>query len=718
MADVEKYKIPLFDGSNFGNWKFRMETLLNELDLLDFVRLPYYSMIELLESDSAAVKAQKEMELKNLEKRDRKCCSQIIQRVADSHLEYVKDCDSAHGIWSVLIETFERKSIASQLLLRKKLLLMKFHPNRETMANHLLTFDKVIRELRATGAKLEETDLVCHLLLTMPTEFNHVVTVIETLSTENLTIGFVKNRLMDEEVKRMDLGKKKQVSAEPSNAFSVRSNKFNTTENTSKGGENKFKIQCHKCGGFGHKRADCKRKENSQNNHSKSANAAVSAQKEDKTNTEFCFSAHINDCQIFNWALDSGATEHLGNENTPMKNIKSLKYPVKIRVAKSGVTLQADKFGEVKVCCIVKGKKNYITIKEVLLVPGLDHNLLSVRKLEKNGFRVIFENGKGIIEKNGLVAAVATISNKQLYVLDLHEEENAFFSECIKTWHMRLGHLRYASVKKLPSLVEGMNLNSNSLSPNVCKVCVEGKQTKLPHNQPRNRATRALELVHSDLMGPIKPTSYDDCNYIIMFLDDYTHFTAAYLLRSKTEVFHYFKIYEAMATAHFNCKLSRFRCDNGREYMSNEMKHYFEEKGITIEFTIRYTPKQNGVAERLNRTICEKARCLLLNSELGKGFWSDAVRTAIFLLNRSPTSALNGEVPATLWYGVKPNLKKLKVFGCLAYLHLPKQLIVGKFDSRTVPCLGTSQTDTSFGVRRIIKSTMEGTLNLTKQSSG
>lgn len=143
MTDVEKYKILLFDGSNFGNWTFSMETLLNELDLLDFVRNPYYSMIELSESDSAAINTQKQLKLKNLKKCYRKCRSQIIQRVANSRLEYVKDCDSAHGIWMLLIETFERKSIANQLLLWKKLLLMKFHPNRETMANHLLTFDKV-----------------------------------------------------------------------------------------------------------------------------------------------------------------------------------------------------------------------------------------------------------------------------------------------------------------------------------------------------------------------------------------------------------------------------------------------------------------------------------------------------------------------------------------------------------------------------------------------
>jgi len=69
-----------------------------------------------------------------------------------------------------------------------------------------------------------------------------------------------------------------------------------------------------------------------------------------------------------------------------------------------------------------------------------------------------------------------------------------------------------------------------------------------------------------------------------------------------------------MVTAHFNLKISRFRCDNGREYISKEMTHKLEKKGIRIEYTIRYTPQQNGVAEHMNRSILNKARCMLLHS--------------------------------------------------------------------------------------------------------
>lgn len=112
MADAEKYRIPLFDGSNFSNWKFRMQTLLNELDLLEFVEGDYKVQVQFLEADTAIETTRKRAELKALEKRDQKCRSQIIQRVADSHLEYVKDFQSANAIWNSLSETFERKKVS------------------------------------------------------------------------------------------------------------------------------------------------------------------------------------------------------------------------------------------------------------------------------------------------------------------------------------------------------------------------------------------------------------------------------------------------------------------------------------------------------------------------------------------------------------------------------------------------------------------------------
>ena len=146
-------------------------------------------------------------------------------------------------------------------------------------------------------------------------------------------------------------------------------------------------------------------------------------------------------------------------------------------------------------------------------------------------------------------------------------------------------------------------------------------------------------------------------------------------MESKSEVPKFLKIYEAMATTHFNVKISSFRCDNGREYISKEIKEFFENRGIQFEFTMRYTPQQHDVAERMNRTILDKARCMLLNCKLGKRFWTEAVQTAVYLINRSPTSSLNGKILVVLWFGEELNVTRLRVFGVLAYLKIPKEIL-------------------------------------------
>ena len=132
---------------------------------------------------------------------DKKCTSMIVRRIADSHLEYVKDKRNSFQIMSALRATFERKSIASQLYLRKKLLLMKCGEG-ENLMHHFLEFDKVVRDLKSSGAKMEDLDIVCSLLLTLSESFSVVVSTLETLDPSQLNMEFVRGHLLDEANKR------------------------------------------------------------------------------------------------------------------------------------------------------------------------------------------------------------------------------------------------------------------------------------------------------------------------------------------------------------------------------------------------------------------------------------------------------------------------------------------------------------------------------------
>lgn len=143
-----------------------------------------------------------------------------------------------------------------------------------------------------------------------------------------------------------------------------------------------------------------------------------------------------------------------------------------------------------------------------------------------------------------------------------------------------------------------------------------------------------------------------------------------------------------MAAAHFGTKIARLRVDNGGEYTSNEFKRLFIEKVVQVEFTVRSTPEQNGVAERLNRTLLDKARTMVHDANLSKSFWSEALYTAVYTTNRSPTRAFRFDddrrykTPAELWSGKKPDISKLRIFGCTAYSHIPKEFRK-KLDSKT-----------------------------------
>lgn len=122
-------------------------------------------------------------------------------------------------------------------------------------------------------------------------------------------------------------------------------------------------------------------------------------------------------------------------------------------------------------------------------------------------------------------------------------------------------------------------------------------------------------------------------------------------------MFNAFKKYEALSTAHFGLKISKLRCDNGGEYIANSLISYCEQQGIQTHYTTPYTPQQNGHAERMNRTFTEKYLSMLLESNVEKELWNEAIRTAAYLINRLPTTVLTN-TPAEQWFGLKPDMSR------------------------------------------------------------
>lgn len=179
-----------FDGTNFGNWKYRLGILLDEKGLKEYI-------IETLDD----ILSSKEASTHELIKQEKSCISIIVQSIHDSQLEYVKDQKFAKDMYDGFVAVFERKSISGRLLVRKQLLNMKMHDG-DVVSEHFLKFDKLIRDLKSTGATVEELGIVCHLILTLPRSYDTLVTALETMNPNDLSLDFVKSRILDEYGKR------------------------------------------------------------------------------------------------------------------------------------------------------------------------------------------------------------------------------------------------------------------------------------------------------------------------------------------------------------------------------------------------------------------------------------------------------------------------------------------------------------------------------------
>lgn len=634
-----------------------------------------------------------------------------MQSIHDSQLEYVKDKERAKAMFDSLAAVFERKSIAGQLLLRKQLLLMKMSDG-ESITEHFLKFDKLIRDLKAIGAKMEEMDVVYHLLLTLPKRFDTVVTTIETMSTRDVTLDFVKSRLMDEDSKR-NVGS----SGKSSESHAM------MTKNPD--------IICYKCEKPGHIKSQCnwrgnKSKKKSKsgrnaiaNNASNEANegesllCAVASDTSDEANT--CAepveataveaiankaSGECDDVTQIKFVLDSGATEHMANQREFFNSLNRV-GDIPISIAKKNENMVSNQRGDIKVKAF--DGENYAskTMKNALFVKDLKCNLMSIRNLTKNGCKVVFEGDTATVSKNGKVQFVAHATGK-LYEVTFPLEKDVFAgisgeanlkSSTQSLWHFRLGHLNPQDMQKMigKEMVCGIDKLAINLDPKFCETRVYGKHAKSPFPiNKRPRSHRLLELIHTDVCGKMSQPAWDDTEYFVTFVDDFSRASTIFCIANKSDTLEKFKEYVAMAEAQHGVKVSKLRADNGGEYISNEYKEFCKQKGIQLIYTVPYNPKMNGVAERLNRTLVEKARSMLIASGVDRLFWNEAVKTANYLKNRSPTGAYGeqfiAKTPAEIWFGKKPELSHLRIFGSECFNHIPAEKRK-KLDTKSSKCI-------------------------------
>ena len=350
--------------------------------------------------------------------------------------------------------------------------------------------------------------------------------------------------------------------------------------------------------------------------------------------------------------------------------------------------------GEVVLDCLLpNGESKLCTLHDVLYVPKLAYNLLSVAKASQRNKIVKFtKSACYVLNKNHKLIAKATKVGS-LYQLDHkpYKFEQATVAEKAEKgediWHRRFGHLGVASLQKIArdKLVTGFDFDANSKLV-FCEACPQGKQHRNKFSTNARRAKEPLKLVHSDLCGKMGEKSLSGAEYFLSFIDDSTRYVWVYFLKSKDEVFSKFVEWKAMVETSTGRKLKILHSDNGGEYTSNEFKAHVTAEGVRHELTIPKTPQQNGVAECMNRTLVEMARSMLIGANMPQTFWAEAISTAAYLRNRSPTKSIQGITPYEAWTGDKPCVDGLRIFGCQAFVHIPKDERK-KLESKSRKCI-------------------------------
>ena len=340
-------------------------------------------------------------------------------------------------------------------------------------------------------------------------------------------------------------------------------------------------------------------------------------------------------------------------------------------------------------------------LTDVRYIPKLEKNLISLGTLESKGFTIILQNGILKVVSGALVV-MKGIRRNNLY---LYQGSTSFgttaavseadkVAEMSRLWHMRLGHAGEKYLKTLA--MQGLLKGAKTCKLDFCEQCVLGKQKRVKFGTAIHNTEGILDYIHTYVWGPTKTASLGGKHYFVTFVDDFSRRVWVYTLKSKDEVFETFLVWKKMVENQTGRKIKVLRSNNGTKYRNDQFSIFFKKEGISRPFTVRGTPQQNGVAERMNRTLLEKVRCMLSNAGLGKQFWAEAVMYASHLINRLPSVALNGKTPLEVWSGKPINdYDTLHVFGSTAYYHVKES----KLDPRAKKALFMGVTSGVKGYR-------------------
>ena len=388
------------------------------------------------------------------------------------------------------------------------------------------------------------------------------------------------------------------------------------------------------------------------------------------------------------WVMDSGASAHMCKDREAFVEYKEVCQARSISSAKSDVKLKVIGHGTVKLRVWTGHAWIDARLENTLHVEDLSKNLFSLTAASARGMTVEITRNECVVKQGGTPVATG---RKQGFLMYLNVEAGA---EChvaeheSELWHRRLGHASYGTINDM--IKDGRIKGAEMKTDVVCDVCAMSKQvrksfkTSEEDKELRERA-RFDGIVCSDVLGPITPASRSGFKYIVSFIMMKSRYVTVYPLRKKSEVVSAFTRFYREIKIASGTKIKVIRSDNGGEYRNAVMDSFCKDKYIKQEFTVPFNPEQNGMAERMNRTLVEMTRCMLKDSSLDKTYWCEALMTAADIRNVVPNASNKKSSPYEMVFKRKPRIDHMRVFGSQCYAHVTKEKRK-KLDDSGVKC--------------------------------
>lgn len=641
-----KYKVDKLNDSNYETWCIQLQSAMQLQRLWKYVR----SELGGPENEEGNLDALAFMRLS----------------VCSNQLRHIKLVATAHAGWKKLEEIHKKRGPAFEMMLYRKLDVKCV--DIKNIPTHIEDFFKTADEMASIGADINDNVLVYMLLNSLPKSFEYFEVAMTTRETIP-KLSELKTKISDE------LERQKKVSS--GDADDNNENQAWMARNSQHWQKKKAR-PCFNCGETGHWFKECPK------GTGKSLLATVFGAKTTKSD----------------WVIDSGANKHLVCESELLSSAKSINQLVEIA---NGATIEATKLGT----AMLHTTSGIVSVKGAMFLPGLKVNLLSVSRATEGDNTVIFNrNGARIIDSSGNLVLTARNENGLFIVNEKCVGKFAMMTAADNTtstelWHRRLGHVNYGSLYRMANKKVVIGMNKIIPMQNNCEVCLKNKISEQPFpKSATNTAKNILDRVHSDICGPFRTRALCGAKYFATFIDECSRYCKVYPLKSRDEIGEAFGQYKVFVENQCGKHIKSVRTDNAAEYKGGEFARIIKSSGILHETSVAHCPQQNGIAERMNRTLMEMTRCMLYEAGFPDNLWVEALQTASYIRNRCESRADTSASPFESFWGIKPSVQHLRVYGCDA-VALIKGQNISKLHPKGVSCRLVGYSSNQKGYRLI-----------------